>query len=394
SAMDQYTPEELDVLRAQDQGPLCQRIIITFTSIAFISICLRVYTRMKYHKTGWEDWTIMIAMVRCCLLSTYPQALMIITCVCQLLQIRAGSGKHAMFVPYPEKVSEGLKYLFFSIIAYNMSLTATKISILLQYYRIFTIRELRVPVYVALAIVGSWGVVLLFTSIFSCVPVEAYWNVLIKGSSKCVDQMALWYVNASANMITDLMVAVIPVRGIWSLQIPKRQKLALLAILTIGWFVCVVSIIRVTTLTVFEKHMDDATYYSAPTAYWSSIEANLGIVCASLPALKPLIVRIIPVFGSLHDSRGRTSDSATGNRHRLHKLVSKGIRRTGDDEEKLTSQSSVSHAHSFTSGPSESEMQGKKIYVTKQFEVDNSQERQGSNQEVAAAEFLTHDTSR
>ena len=88
------------------------------------------------------------------------------------------------------------------------------------------------------------------------------------------------------------MVAVIPVRGIWSLQIPKRQKTALLGILTLGWFVCIVSVLRVYALDVFNKHSNDPTYYSAPTAYWSNIEANLAIVCASLPALTPLIVKI------------------------------------------------------------------------------------------------------
>ncbi|KAJ4398678.1 hypothetical protein N0V91_010034 [Didymella pomorum] len=67
-------------------------------------------------------------------------------------EVNAGNGKHAIFVSYPEGVSEVLKYLYFSIITYNISLTVTKISILLQYYRIFTLREMRIPVYIALVI--------------------------------------------------------------------------------------------------------------------------------------------------------------------------------------------------------------------------------------------------
>lgn len=202
----------------------------------------------------------------------------------------------------------------------------------------------------------------------------------------------LWYVNASVNIITDLLVATIPVRGIWRLQIPRRQKIALLGILTIGWFVCIVSVLRLYALNVFARHQDDATYHSAPTAYWSAIEANLAIVCASLPALKPLIVRIVPVFGTRNSSRERGSTAASANNHRLRKLGSRVTWKAGEDKEKLTTESSASHAQSFISRPSESE-QGRNIYVTKHFEqhVENNRELRDSDsqQEVTAAEFLS-----
>lgn len=86
--------------------------------------------------------------------------------------------------------TDSRKYLYFSIITYNISLTITKISILLQYHRIFTLREMRIPVYVALVIIGAWGITTLFTSIFSCVPVDAYWEVTKQGSARCVNRTA------------------------------------------------------------------------------------------------------------------------------------------------------------------------------------------------------------
>jgi len=44
--------------------------------------------------------------------------------------------------------------------------------------------------------------------------------------------------------------------------------------------------------------MDDSTWYSMEAAYWSCIEVNIAIICASLPVLKPMVVRFIPRFGS------------------------------------------------------------------------------------------------
>ena len=194
------------------------------------------------------------------------------------------------------------------------------------------------------------------------------------------------------NIVTDLLVAIIPVRGIWSLHIPKRQKVALLGILTIGWFVCIVSILRLYALNVFARHQDDTTYHSAPTAYWSAIEANLAIVCASLPALKPLVVRIVPVFGTRNSSRGRGSTATNGNNLRMRKL-SMGVWRSGDDEEKLASESSGSHVHyDAASRPSESEQHGRNIYVTKHFEQHVERSKgpgdSDSQHEMTAAESL------
>lgn len=61
--MDQLTPEELAALAADDRGPLCKQIVIAFTVLSFVSISLRLFTRIRYHKTGWEDWTIVVSMV-------------------------------------------------------------------------------------------------------------------------------------------------------------------------------------------------------------------------------------------------------------------------------------------------------------------------------------------
>jgi hypothetical protein len=190
------------------------------------------------------------------------------------------------------------QYLFWSIIFYNISLTLTKVSILLQYRRIFTVQKLRIPLHITIVVCMLWGVAMVVISVYSCVPSPDNQTSPTGTTQHCIDYKTIWYVNAAINISTDLAVAFLPVRVIWKLQIAIRPKIALIAILSIGWFVCVVSILRLHTLIVLVAHESDSTYYSAPAAYWSSIEMNLAIVCASLPALKPLVVKIIPGFSS------------------------------------------------------------------------------------------------
>jgi hypothetical protein len=43
------------------------------------------------------------------------------------------------------------------------------------------------------------------------------------------------YANGSLNSATDLLIAALPVRAIWRLQLVRRQRIALIFVLTLGW---------------------------------------------------------------------------------------------------------------------------------------------------------------
>lgn len=106
------------------------------------------------------------------------------------------------------------------------------------------------------------------------------------------------------------------------------------------------------------------TYYSASGSYWSSIEINLAIVCASLPALKPLMVRLIPGFSSRHNSRGYGSKTLSG-RFKSTGHGARANRTTGEGEVELGGRSLSSKAYPSTS---EESVYGKNIYVSRNFE--------------------------
>lgn len=49
------------------------------------------------------------------------------------------------------------------------------------------------------------------------------------------DFSRLYYANASLNVGTDLLIGALPVRAVWRLQLVLKQKMALIAILSLGW---------------------------------------------------------------------------------------------------------------------------------------------------------------
>jgi hypothetical protein len=73
----------------------------------------------------------------------------------------------------------------------------------------------------------------------------------------------------------------------------------------------VISIIRLQSLVQFATS-SNPTYDSVPTAYWSVLEAFVGIFCICMPALRRFLANVFPkCFGSTQtDSKYRNYDEA------------------------------------------------------------------------------------
>ncbi|KAF2277553.1 uncharacterized protein EI97DRAFT_457554 [Westerdykella ornata] len=283
----QLPPEMIAALAKEDQSPQIIGVVAAFTAIAFVCVVLRFFVRITMVRiVGMEDYFMAISMLSS-----------IFTSVCLIQGARLGNGRHMINVPMTNGKRIFL-YLFFGILTYHISLTATKLSILLQYRRIFTLKNSRIVIYIAMGICTACGLTAIVSAIFTCVPVDAYWNFTKRPFSKCVNQDAMYHANAGINMFTDLLVAVLPIRNLWTLRIPLRQKIAVVILLTLGWFVVIISVLRLVFLVKVAQHPEDTTWYGGPVALWSALEINLAIVCATTPALKPLIVKVLPNFGT------------------------------------------------------------------------------------------------
>ncbi|KAL4771718.1 hypothetical protein BDW60DRAFT_207783 [Aspergillus nidulans var. acristatus] len=99
---------------------------------------------------------------------------------------------------------------------------------------------------------------------------------------------ALWFSNASIHIATDLAILVIPIPALYSFELPRKRRVALVAIFAVGGFVCITSICRLISL----KHIagsSDPFCDNVGAATWSAVEYNVGIICACLPTLRPLL---------------------------------------------------------------------------------------------------------
>ncbi|KAF2183652.1 hypothetical protein K469DRAFT_505625, partial [Zopfia rhizophila CBS 207.26] len=256
-------------------------IIILFPVIATITVLFRLYTRLiLISRPSIDDLLVIFAL-----------AFSVATSIFMGFEVKNGMGRHLKTLSQAQ-IRSCFKALFLSIIAYNLSLVAIKLSILFQYLRIcVTITERRVC-YGLIGFVIAYGIMTFFSGIFTCSPVEYFWDKTILGGT-CVDQTKLYYANAGLNIASDLALLFLPLLLLRHLMLPLLQKLVITVILAFGGFACIASILRLRVLYV-STTSKDPTWDKAATVTWSAIELNMGIFCACVVTLRPLACRLFP----------------------------------------------------------------------------------------------------
>ncbi|KAK0703682.1 hypothetical protein B0T26DRAFT_864637 [Lasiosphaeria miniovina] len=255
--------------------------------LAGVAVALRLYTRgIILRVLGWEDWCICLALV-------FSGGNTIGMC----LQATTALGRH-IWTLTKEEMSFFLKEVYFTILVYNLGLAFVKLSILLLYIRLFAAVYLQRTIYIVLgtvAIVSTWAI---GSSAFFCIPVAAFWDPQVTGT--CLRKEPRWYAGAALNIFTDIIILALPLFIFRSLRMHMRQKIGLYFVFALGFFVCIVSMLRFSSLVVAAK-TTDPTGDNPGVAKWSTIEINTAIICACLVTLKPLISRFFPkLLGSDH----------------------------------------------------------------------------------------------
>ena len=140
----------------------------------------------------------------------------------------AGVGRHTAAL----KVLEPRKLVNFAIttppveLLYVFAFTLPRLSILGIYLRIFTTRANRIAVYITGSLViASWvmATVLVFAK---CIPFKYMWDKSIPGGH-CVDVHKVYQWITLPNIITDVMILLLPIPTIWRLQMPGIKKVGL-----------------------------------------------------------------------------------------------------------------------------------------------------------------------
>ncbi|RSL65169.1 hypothetical protein CEP54_004296 [Fusarium duplospermum] len=199
--------------------------------------------------------------------------------------------------------------LFIGEFTYGTVLCTIKAAILLMYYRIFPTRFMKLGGYVLGGMTFAWWVAVVFVSIFQCVPVQKTWHPFMEGGH-CLDKNQFFLGNSIPNIITDALILCLPVYEVSKLQVRRSQKLAIIGIFLLGGIVVVISCIRLkVVIDLVNAGVDaDFTQLIGPCWIWTTVEPTIGLLCASLPTMQPVMHLLFGRFiGGSSKERENTS---------------------------------------------------------------------------------------
>ncbi|KAI1465637.1 uncharacterized protein F4812DRAFT_104979 [Daldinia caldariorum] len=185
-----------------------------------------------------------------------------------------------------------LKNVYITSQLYMFSILSIKIAILLEWIHIFVAPGSRGLVYWA-AHVTIWINVGFYLSVFvtneiACTPYEYSWNKLIDGSCERADTHYTNLASCVFNVISDIVILLIPLRVIWGLNMPQKRKVGISVIFSIGFMACAMAILRLVE-TVQYTESPDYTYTFAGTMLASGAELTCGFLVAGIPSLAKLL---------------------------------------------------------------------------------------------------------
>lgn len=179
-----------------------------------------------------------------------------------------GLGQHLVFVI--NSLPTMMKYLYVTNAAYHTTTALIKISLLLQYLRLFRKGTLRWISIGLLVIVASWGLAFSFLAWFPCLPVSGFWHRT--ANSKCYGfgyrtadeaKMTL-FTFAGTNMFFDIVIFMIPLTEYFRPGLRKKQILAMTGLFAMGSLVVLMAILRLWSTF---KHSSD-TIKSFDFTWW------------------------------------------------------------------------------------------------------------------------------
>jgi hypothetical protein len=214
------------------------------------------------------------------------------------IQVRYGLGHHIYDIP-PLVDMLIQKYNYITLLLYTVVLCTTKLSICLLYLRIFHVeKRMRWLIHASIWFLVTYSILFEVLCIFQCHPIRAYWDFTIRppmGTASCLNTIPVFYASGACNIVSDLLLMAIVVPKIRELRIKRGQKIALLCIVSLGWLAVAASVVRIVRLSSL-LHSPDPAWASFDINIWSAVEVNTGIICASAPAIKPLVATVMPKF--------------------------------------------------------------------------------------------------
>ncbi|TGJ86024.1 hypothetical protein E0Z10_g2753 [Xylaria hypoxylon] len=301
-------PQDPNASNASNGGGLLAAAIVTLI-ISWLSVALRTYVRAGLTKSFQvDDWVMLAGLAN-----------FTISCSFIFAGISFGLGKHNKALSQHDEI-EALKYQALATASYVSNMWLIKLSIGLFLYRLAVQKSYKYVLGISIIIVGVWSLALFFWNIFQCTPVAAQWDYTILTSdpkSHCVsvdEVVSAAYALSALTILSDFLYALIPIPMIWQVKMTSQTKLSVIAVLSLGVFASIATLIRLRFLADLTD-VSDILHAGTDAMIWTLVEPGIAISAASLATIRPLLRRWrVRGFTSSERSRGTAPSQEPGSR--------------------------------------------------------------------------------
>ncbi|KAF5491535.1 hypothetical protein CGCS363_v010621 [Colletotrichum siamense] len=291
---------QLEPLTPKGLGPAVEFIAIVFGIVCVIVVGLRIYVRAGLSGAstrlwGVEDWLAVIG--------TVP---FIPAVVFAVYASRYGVGSHDADIPSQLYLIRASEYQTYWEVLYFISSTIIKCAIGFTCVRLDRRKRVTVIMGINMAVMVIVAILALVFVFANCTPLAATWNPALGTCQKVISLQTVSYIVSAIQMITDWTCAIIPFFIVAGLQMSQRKKVSVCAILGLGLFASIATVIRMPYLKYYDtaKYPTEIGYHLGVISITSNLECALGIIGCSLPPLRKLFKFY---YGSSHDGNYKVS---------------------------------------------------------------------------------------
>ncbi|KAF2417422.1 hypothetical protein EJ08DRAFT_600076 [Tothia fuscella] len=276
----------------EDRSQEVLAVGLSFAILTWLAVGIRIYVRAIMQRAfGLDDWLIVLTLI---FFTSYV--------VCQVGGVMYGTGKH-MSALDPWDAQTALQFWWYCELFYILATSMLKISVAVFLLRVATNRiHIWTIRYILLGTVGFGGAYFSL-AIFQCKPISAWWKIPVDPSAgKCLGPtivLATSFAASAINSLADWTFGILPFFIVKGLDMPRRQRRLVSAILAFAGLGCVATLIRLPFIMGLIR-LDDFLYQSVDIAIWSTVEPAIGIIAACFITFRPLLRKMLshPSWGS------------------------------------------------------------------------------------------------
>ncbi|WQF81087.1 hypothetical protein CDEST_06101 [Colletotrichum destructivum] len=259
-----------------------------------------------------------------------------------------GGAGHDIGVLDPEvHVSHFVKIFLAAQVMYASELLAIKLSIIVLMQRIFSLSSswFRTTSWLAVGLSCAWALYTGLLGFVICRPVRSAWDISV-AKTGCGDYTVAFSAVAVFDIVTDVVIVVLPIRVVSGLQMARAHKLALYVVFGAGFVTIIFSGVRLYyTLT---ADFVNITRGFASASVSGVLQSGIAVMVASSPMLRPVFDRTIVRWFSLSIRSGSkaTGSAPTGSQGHIVKgsrasqlgshRLGDGFKQMSDSDENLS----------------------------------------------------------